>query len=278
LLSDGVVAARLLAARGSIPALEMLEVRSTRGSRATPILCIHGAFGGAWMWEVFLHVLAQHGRTAAAVSLRGHGKSGGRERLHEAVLADYTADILRAFEEFAEPPVVVAHSLGGLLMQRLLGHVPLRALVLLAPLPPEGMLLITPKLLATNPAIWREMLDGVHASGPALRRVADLMFSGHFAPNDHQRHLVRMVPEGLQVLIEAHLPAFTLPAFAVGVPAVVISGDEDPIVTSDAALRTAIYHGAEYVSVRGAGHLLHLEPGAEQAEHAINSWLDTHGL
>src|SRR5262245_24130675 len=98
----------------------MLEVRSAKTSHATPILCIHGAFGGAWMWEAFLRVLGQWGRTAAAVSLRGHGQSGGRERLHETVLADYTADILRAFEEFAEPPIVVAHSLGGLLVQRLL--------------------------------------------------------------------------------------------------------------------------------------------------------------
>jgi pimeloyl-ACP methyl ester carboxylesterase len=278
LLSDGVVAARLLPAWGSTPALEMLEVRPPEGSRATPILCVHGAFGGAWMWEVFLRGLAQRGRTAAAVSLRGHGKSGGRERLQEAVLADYTADILRAFEEFAEPPVVVAHSLGGLLMQRLLGRVPMRALVLLAPLPPEGMLLITPRLLAINPAIWREMLDGVFANGPTLRRVADLMFSRRFAPNDRQRHLVRMVPEGLQVMIEAHLPVLTLPAFAVGVPAVVISGDEDPIVTKDAAVRAAIYHGAEYVLLPGAGHLLHLEQGAKQADHAVTSWLDTRGL
>jgi pimeloyl-ACP methyl ester carboxylesterase len=82
-----------------------------------------------------------------------------------------------------------------------------------------------------------------------------------------------MVPEGPQVMIEAHLPVLTLPTFAVGVPAVVISGGEDPIVTKDAALRTTIYHGAEYVLLPGAGHLLHLEQGAEQADHAVNSWL-----
>jgi pimeloyl-ACP methyl ester carboxylesterase len=87
-----------------------------------------------------------------------------------------------------------------------------------------------------------------------------------------------MVPEGISVLIESHLPFPSIPAFAVGTPAVVISGDRDPIVTRDIALRTALFHGARHLSLGNAGHLPHLEPGAEQTAHLVTQWLDDRGL
>jgi pimeloyl-ACP methyl ester carboxylesterase len=231
------------------------------------------------MWEIFLRIMAGEGRGGTAISFRGHGRSDGRERVHEAALADYTADILRAFETFADPPTVIAHSLGGLLAQRLLGRVQMRALVLLASLPPEGMLLTTPRLLAMFPEVWLEMLDTLTGRDRrALTHAASLIFSPRFAPADYARHLSRMVPEGVRVLVEAHLPFPTVPAFAVGVPAIVISGDEDPIVPTDSALRTAVYHGGRHITRVGAGHLPHLEPGAEETAHLVTQWLDERGL
>jgi pimeloyl-ACP methyl ester carboxylesterase len=80
--------------------------------------------------------------------------SEGRQALRSATLAHYAADVLRALAEFSELPIVVAHSLGALLAQRLLGRTAIRALVLLAPLPPEGMLLIGGRLMVTAPACW----------------------------------------------------------------------------------------------------------------------------
>jgi pimeloyl-ACP methyl ester carboxylesterase len=276
---DHRLLARRLTGRGSDPALELLEA-PVRGEPDRPqMLCMHGAFGGAWMWEIFLRCMAAKGRQAAAISLRGHGKSEGREHLRDAILADYTADILRAFEEFALPPIVIAHSLGGLLAQRLLGRVRMRALVLLAPLPPEGMLLMSPRLLATAPEIWFEIMDTLIGNeGQALTHAASLIFSRRFAPVDYERHLSRMVPESIRVLIESHLPLPSLPAFALGIPAIVISGDEDRIVTRDSALRTALYHGARHVALAGAGHLPHLEPGAEQMADLVTQWLEERGL
>ena len=143
------------------PALELTEAEPEGAVAGAPILFIHGAFGGAWMWrEIFLPYFARRGRASVALSLRGHGASEGRAQLSETRLPDYCNDVQRALAEFKEPPIVVAHSLGGLLAQLLIGREELRALVLLASLPPEGLMLESPRLALTDTRIWLEAFLG----------------------------------------------------------------------------------------------------------------------
>jgi pimeloyl-ACP methyl ester carboxylesterase len=74
------------------------------------------------------------------------------------------------------------------------------------------------------------------------------------------------------------MPSVTMPACTFGVPTLVISGSGDPIVSWDSAARTAIYHGAKHVVASDAGHLLHVEQGAERIAHAVLHWLDEMNL
>ena len=277
---DDRVTTRLLPSCGSAPALEFLEIKPGGETLGAPILCLHGAFDGAWMWrEIFLGSIADHGRAAAAISVRGHGKSGGRADLPSATLADYIQDIQCAFREFSEPPIVIAHSLGALIAQRLLGKERMRALVLLTPMTPEGMCFVSPQLLAIMPAIWPEMIDGFFGSRrPPLTRVADLIFPTRLSPTDLDRHVSKMVIESAQVMFDAHVPSATMPAFMCGVPTLVISGADDPIVSWESAARTALYHGAKHIVASDAGHLLHVEQGAERIAHAVLHWLDEMNL
>src|SRR3954447_2530482 len=128
------------------PGLEFIEAVPDFAPTGAPVLFVHGAFAGAWMWrEVFMPFFARRGRACAAVSLRGHGASEGRAGLRAARLSDYRDDLQRAFAALPEPPVVVAHSLGGLLAQQLIGREEMRALALLASLPPEGLWLPSPR-------------------------------------------------------------------------------------------------------------------------------------
>lgn len=271
---------RLISGAGSGPALELLEVGTEQSGANAPLLCVHGAFGGAWMWaEAFLPALARLGRWGAAVSFRGHGGSEGRAILGSATLADYSADVLSAIDALAAPPIIIAHSLGALLAQRLLGTRSIRALVLLAPLPPEGMLLITPRLLFTAPRLWRAMLDALsNEHALALGQMRDAVFSGGFSPADIERYLSLMVSESHSVLLDCHLPLPVTPSFIARVPTLVVAGGKDRLVSPDAALRTALFHGAEHRVVEEGGHLVHLEPGAEELARQVVEWLEARGL
>ena len=58
--------------------LEIISKYPVKSQQSTPLLFVPGAFHGAWCWDVhFLDYFAQHGYTAYAVNLRGHGNSEG---------------------------------------------------------------------------------------------------------------------------------------------------------------------------------------------------------
>ena len=55
--------------------LEVLSRQPASNPRPTPLLFVHGASHGAWYWTNFLDYFAEHGYTAYAPNLRGHGAS-----------------------------------------------------------------------------------------------------------------------------------------------------------------------------------------------------------
>ena len=55
-----------------------------------------------------------------ALSLRGHGESGGRESLFVAGLDDYVADVEHVAATLPSPPVLIGHSMGAAVVERLL--------------------------------------------------------------------------------------------------------------------------------------------------------------
>ena len=273
------VTTRMLTCAGA-PALEVVEAEPEGTGVGAPILFVHGAFGGAWMWrEIFLPYFARRGRASMAVSLRGHGASQGQEQLRTTRLSDYCADVRCALMECKEPPIIVAHSLGGLLAQMLIGREEMRALVLLASLPPEGLMLNSLRLALTHPQVWLEaFLGSVTTSKLPIRMAAHHgLFSEALPREQVARYSSKMVPEAPHALAEAHLshPVFSATVF--GIPTLVISGSRDPLVSCASGWRTALYHGAEHRTAEGIGHFPHLDAGAETVAHDVLDWIEELG-
>src|SRR5204863_8607068 len=133
-----------------LPPEPNLEVRSRLPERAnagSPLLFVHGGYCDAWCWEpYFLPWFADLGYAAHALSLRGHGSSGGRESLFVAGLDDYAVDVELVAARFAVAPVLIGHSMGAAVIERLLATRPLRAAALIAPVPPAGLMTIATRL------------------------------------------------------------------------------------------------------------------------------------
>src|SRR5262245_66508587 len=110
-----------------------LPARSGRDSHKPPLLFIHGGYSDAWFWEpYFLPYFAKMGFAAHALSLRGHGSSGGIETLFVAGLDDFAADVEYVAATLSEPPVLIGHSMGAAVVERLLATQPVRAAALVA--------------------------------------------------------------------------------------------------------------------------------------------------
>jgi pimeloyl-ACP methyl ester carboxylesterase len=95
----------------------------------TTFALVHGAWHGAWCFDALAAELRRRGHTAVAVDLPVDAPDAGAERYAEVV-----ADGLRGF---AGPPVLVGHSMGGLVLPLLPALLPVRRLVLLCALLPR---------------------------------------------------------------------------------------------------------------------------------------------
>jgi len=116
----------------------VVTLRSETGTRRRSLLFVHGAWHGAWCWQDFQRWFADRGWESRAVDLRGHGESNNGRSLRRTRVKHYVQDVGRVVESLETPPIIVAHSMGGLVVQRYLEDHELPGAVLLAPVPIGG--------------------------------------------------------------------------------------------------------------------------------------------
>lgn len=116
--------------------LEVFEGRDsmdTKGKRP-PLLLLHGAYTGSWMWSKYLPLFIRNGWNCYAMNLRSHYKSRSMD-MTKITFEDYLEDIRLVLSEVTKesgcPPVLIGFSLGGILGQKLAESEDLRGLVLI---------------------------------------------------------------------------------------------------------------------------------------------------
>ena len=140
--------------RHTIEGLEVLSCLPEKTTGLPPVLFIHGAFAGAWMWsETFMPFLAAAGHPCHALSLRGHGASHGHERMDWHSIADYVDDVSTVVDWLDETPVLVGHSMGGFIVQKFLERHPLPGAALLCSVPPQGLIASQFHLMFQKPVL-----------------------------------------------------------------------------------------------------------------------------
>ncbi len=123
-----------------MPKLEIISRHPAGTPKGRPLLFVHGAFTHAGIWDAhFLPYFAERGYVAHALSLRGHGGSEGHGLLPWTSLTDYVADLVDAVNSMPVKPVLIGHSLGGMVVQRYLRTGKAPGAVLMASAPPYGM-------------------------------------------------------------------------------------------------------------------------------------------
>ena len=95
---------------------------------------IHGAGGGGWEWAIWARVLAARGFAVMAPDLQPAAAG-----IEATQLADYRAQVLQWCRGADMPLVLVGASLGGLLALAVARVAGAAALVLVNPLPPDGL-------------------------------------------------------------------------------------------------------------------------------------------
>jgi len=253
------------------PALRHRELTSARPDEPVagrpPLLFVHGAAMGAWTWERWLPQAAAAGWAAYAVSLRGHGQSDAPSPLARTPLRYYEHDVLQAITELPSPPVLIGHSLGGLVVQHVLERYRAApAGVLVGPAPPTHGLEVLGQLVRRDPAALVAAL-----AGREPRPRAELLAGRHTDRTSAQGWSERMGRESSLAAIQAIAPRRPRDIRA---PLLVIGGGDDRVVPPHAVTRTARTYGVRAHLFRDLGHLLMLEEDGDVALRFVLRWLE----
>jgi len=244
----------------------------------TPIVMVHGAFVGGWSFETFRQPFEAMGHKVLAPDLRGHGATEPRDRVVGVSMRDYARDIVALCRTLDEPPILVGHSMGGLVAQMAARKVNPRALVLLAPSPPWGLsgLSLEEVMAAFGAHVANLLTDGSIEPSTALMRHYSLkrMSRAEAAPV-----LARMRPESARAVRETlnwWLDPFMTTSIGPGplpMPSLVISGQDDRVHPPSTGKLVADRIGGKFVTLPHRSHWLLSEPGWEEVAEMILDWL-----
>ncbi len=247
-----------------------------RRSRKPPLLLVHGALTGSWLWTEVAAYLAERGWEAHAVNLRGHFTSDTAE-LDETTMRDYADDIGVALRQIGRPTVLIGWGIGALAAMMHAERHPVLGLVLLAPSPPAAALPRRPDEheLRAVPAIYDAAWWGWTGSPEELRkRMPDMeddeiekmseLLIGAKESGRARRERMNGVP------IDAS-------RFA-DIPSLVIGAGIDEVIHPNEARHTADLIGADYEYFPSASHY-GLVMGARswpEVAQSVLGWLEEH--
>ena len=264
---------------------------STRTNGPIPLMLIHGAWLSSRSWENFAGYFERRGFAVSAPEWpRKHGdvdelrsNADELEGLGIAEIVDHYESLIR---ELGEPPVLVGHSFGGLIVELLLDRGLGRAGVAISPAPPKGILVLPfSSLKAAAPALAHpSRWHGIVTLTPEEFAYG---FVNTFSPEDAAAAYERYaVPETGQIFYEAGFANFRMnPPSEVDfenedrAPLLVVGAEKDHTVPASLARKQYEKYQrsparTDYLELEGRPHLLMAAEGWEEVAASIDSWLD----
>jgi len=239
---------------------------------------VHGGFCGGWAFEHFRTSFEAAGHVCLTPDLRGHGPGDRGSAVVGVSMTDFARDIAALIEAQPEPPVLIGHSMGGLVAMMAATRAKVRALVLLAPSPPWGVAGSSLEEAGSALALhalgpfWLQSVDPDYAS-------ARLYSLDKLDKEARKATFARMTAESGRALWETlnwWLDPFMTTSVAVDrikAPVLALAGDRDLIHPPATVRQTAERLSAEMQVFPGMSHWLIGEPGWEAVAQTCLEWI-----
>ncbi len=245
------------------------RLAATQPARGAMVF-VHGLCQGTWCWDQgFLQYFSEQGYDCYAIDLHRKNENG-----RSASINDYVRQLRSVVEEVGGDPILVGHSMGGFVVQKYLEKYVCSQVILITPVPPQGALIPTLRVILRHPS------ELVHLPTGNLRAVLASHYSELFHPetdvasvNKYRKHLVRESFRAFVGMCWRRVRARRDQSVKV----LVIGASHDGLMSKAEVATTAQRHGADLEVVENFGHNLMLEPGGMVAANRIYAWLLTAG-
>ena len=238
-----------------------------------PVLLVHGMFAGAWMWEPYQSLLARHGYESHALNLRGHHDSRPVPDIGRVSLAEFVDDAVEVARTLRNP-IVIGHSMGGLIAQKVAEQGACRALVLIGSAPPRWIPALSGVLLRHLVKYLKELFF-MQPLFPG-RDAADALMFNRTPRAQADDEYARLVPESGRAGLELSFGAHAVHAPRITAPVLVVLGREDRFVVPRISRAIARKYRADLRQYDNFAHHIINEPGWEAPAAEIVEWLDAH--
>ena len=246
-------------------------------TQKSPILFVHGMWHGAWCWEPnFMPYFAKNGFDTYALSLRNHGKSKHHKPIWRVRIKEYVEDVRQAVESIDGDPIIVGHSMGGFIVQKYLEKYAAPSVVLLASVPPYGILGPTLKVLSKFPFTFLKanLTLNLHHIVANSASAKHLLFSDTLPPkiaNSYQSKLENEAYIGYLDMMLFNLPKVKkIP----NTKMFVLGAKDDKVISPKDLKKTAETYQADLKIVPNLAHDMMLDTNWEAAAKEILQWIN----
>lgn len=241
---------------------------------APPLLLVHGLGGGIWGWEPFQRHFAQRGYRSYALELPGHGNGHHDPHLGIYSVETYALHVAVAMAELGHC-VVIGHSMGGLVAQKLAETTAQVGYVFLASAPPWHMFRRAYarmwKHVLRHP--WRQFLAPLSGRTLVLDHALQDKLVNNRLPlavrDDIHR---RDVPDSGRASMQMVAGLVSVDARRVVSPCLVVGGQDDRLIPPSEQARLAALYRCP-LRMYDRGHMLMLEEGSEEVAEGILAWV-----
>lgn len=225
------------------------------------------------MWlDNFMAYFEQRGFEVDSLDFPGRSSTGlSRQKL---ALSDYRKHLAAKIRSFATPPILIAHSLGGLIAQQAMYDAQVSAVALLSPVPPDGLLRSMVSLTRRSPLSALKMIAAIadarvtrHAAAPSG------MFSETSDPEGMAEMTANLRSESMLALTQALYQR--LPGQKAQVPIHFWGATGDFIIPAAEVQRAAKLYDAPVTIYEGMSHAFQVERDWQQIASDIFTWLET---
>jgi len=238
-----------------------------------PMLFVPGAMLGGWVWEDnFRRFFDEQGYETHTIDFSGTGQPFGKRIAIR--FSDYVQECVERIRCFQTAPIVVSHSMGGLLCLHAACRVDVEKLVLLSPAPIQGMVPSLVSLFKRSPSSLIKFLLTLLDTRVASLGMPPLgVFSSTCCPRQMANIIGKLGSEPIAVLLALLRPP-TLDKHLIKTNQhLFIGATGDYIIPPREVLRSARLLESEYKEYSDMCHTYQAEREWRRVAEDILSWI-----